>query len=98
MFPLRTLTHNIVLGLTSPQPTGSVASFGGHPDVKSDVAASGVFIALYALFGLVHMSIFQRNKRAGHFFIFNGLAFGFCMSRIVTFTMQIGRKAPIHPR
>lgn len=32
------------------------------------------------------------NKAAGHFFIFNGVCFGFCMSRITTFVMRIGKK------
>lgn len=35
------------------------------------------------------MTIFQKNKRRGHKFIFSVLLFGFCMARIAALTMRI---------
>jgi len=38
---------------------------------------------------VTHMTIFQRNKKRGHKFIFNALLFGFSMARIMTSILRI---------
>ncbi|KAI5842955.1 hypothetical protein DFP73DRAFT_552826 [Morchella snyderi] len=79
----------IAMASKGPPYAPTAAGFGGRPDTKIDVGVSALFIALFGIFGILHMSIFRRNKAAGHFFIFNGVCFGFCMSRITTFVMRI---------
>ena len=56
---------------------------GGVPTISLDVAVLSVFIALFVCLAIGHMTLFQVNRRRGHKFIFNGLFFGFAMSRIV---------------
>ncbi|TGZ84024.1 hypothetical protein EX30DRAFT_361985 [Ascodesmis nigricans] len=65
------------------------AQLGGLVNTKVDVPVSAVFIAIFAMLAATHMTIFQRNKRRGILFIPSGATFGFCMSRIVTFSMRI---------
>ena len=63
--------------------------FGGTLTTHTDVPVSGFFIAVFACLAIIHMTIFQINKRRNRFFVFSGVVFGFCMSRIVTFAMRI---------
>ncbi|PUU79427.1 hypothetical protein B9Z19DRAFT_1125216 [Tuber borchii] len=65
------------------------AGYGGRPNKSVDVPISSVFIAIFVLFAATHMTLFKRNHGRGHFFVFNAVTFGFCMSRIVTFAMRI---------
>lgn len=62
---------------------------GGIPNRKTDVPVCGVLIALFAINAIIHSRIYKNNKAQGRFFIFSMLVFGFCMSRIVTFSIRI---------
>ena len=59
-----------------PPYAPQVWALGGTPEVSVDIPISAVFLALYIGAAVTHMSIFQRNKKRGHFFIFNALLFG----------------------
>ncbi|KAI5857778.1 hypothetical protein BZA05DRAFT_441085 [Tricharina praecox] len=65
------------------------AAFGGKPDDTIDVGVSAMFIVIFACLAATHMYLFKTNKAKGHFFIFSGVTFGFCMARITTFAMRI---------
>ena len=65
------------------------AAFGGLPTVDLDVPITAVFMFLFILGAISHMTIFQVNKRRGHKFILSGMMFGFCMARITTCVMRI---------
>ncbi|MCJ1263654.1 hypothetical protein MMC22_003524 [Lobaria immixta] len=65
------------------------ASLGLTPTVDLDVPITAVFLFLFILGAIAHMTIFQVNKRRGHKFIMSGMMFGFCMARITTCVMRI---------
>lgn len=65
------------------------ASNGGIPTRGLDVPVDAVFIALFAVLAAAHMVTFQRNKRRNHKFLFNGMLFGFGMSRIVANVLRL---------
>lgn len=67
----------------------TTAQIGGIPTVGLDVPVCGVFIGLFVALAAAHMTLFQRNKRRGHKFVFNGLLFGFAMSRILANVMRL---------
>jgi len=46
-------------------------------------------MALYLIAGALHMRRFITNKKNGHFFAMNAMIFGFCNSRIVTFSLRM---------
>lgn len=50
---------------------------------------SAVLLALFFAGAATHMTVFQVNRRRGHFFIFSVLVFGFCMARIMGLVMRI---------
>ncbi|KAF2838891.1 hypothetical protein M501DRAFT_1004730 [Patellaria atrata CBS 101060] len=64
-------------------------ALGGRPKTGVDVPVTAVFLALFIIGAVVHMTIFQKNNRQGHKFIFSVLLFGFCMARITTTTLRI---------
>ncbi|RPB05921.1 hypothetical protein L873DRAFT_1796774 [Choiromyces venosus 120613-1] len=72
------------------------AGYGGRPNKSIDIPVSSVFIAIFAALAVVHMMLFTKNRGRGHFFVFSAVAFGFCMARIVTFSMRIAWAT--HPR
>lgn len=72
----------------APYPP-TTASLGGVPTVGIDVPVTAVFLFLFILGAIGHMTIFQLNKRRGHKFIMSGMMFGFCMARITTCVMRI---------
>lgn len=73
--------------MSSPsQPT---AQIGGIPTIALDIPICAVFIALFVGLAASHMTILQVNRRRGHKFIFNGLCFGFAMSRIAACTLRL---------
>ncbi|KAI9679475.1 MAG: hypothetical protein M1817_005497 [Caeruleum heppii] len=80
-------------GMASPQQSKPYApinaSLGGVPTLKLDVPITAVFLVLFILGAITHMTIFQTNKRRGHKFILSGVMFGFCMARIVSCIMRI---------
>lgn len=65
------------------------AQIGGLPTVGLDVPICAVFIALFVPLAAGHMTILQLNNRRKHKFLFNGLLFGFTMSRILANVMRL---------
>lgn len=65
------------------------ASLGGVPTTHVDVPVTAVFLVLFILGAIGHMTLFRMNLKRGHKFIMSGMMFGFCMARIVTCTMRI---------
>ena len=65
------------------------AALGGLPTVGVDVPICSVFLLLFLLGAISHLTIYMMNKRRGHRFIISGMMFGFCMARIVTQVMRI---------
>ncbi|KAI9732318.1 MAG: hypothetical protein M1834_001525 [Cirrosporium novae-zelandiae] len=65
------------------------ASLGGVPTVGLDVPITAVFLVLFVLGAISHMTILQLNNRKGHKFILSGMLFGFCMARITTCVLRI---------
>lgn len=76
------------LPLSGPYPP-TTASLGGRPTIPIDVPLSAIFLLLYLIGALAHMTILQTNLRRGHKFIISGMLFGFCMSRLVTMILRI---------
>ena len=76
------------MDLKAPYPP-TTASLGGVPTVALDVPVCAVFLCLFILGAISHMTILQINKRRGHKFLMSGMLFGFCMSRIVSNIMRI---------
>ena len=74
--------------LKAPYPPNT-AAVGGRPTVSVDVPITSVFLFLYILAAIGHMTILQINLRRGHKFLMSGLLFGFCMARVVTCIMRI---------
>lgn len=74
--------------LHAPYPP-TTASLGGVPTTKLDVPIISVFLLLFILGAIFHMTILQLNLRRGHKFIMSGMIFGFCMARITTCVMRI---------
>ena len=54
-----------------------------------DVPICAVFLAIYILGAVSHMSIYVVNRKRSHKFIISGMMFGFCMARTVTMIMRI---------
>ena len=65
------------------------AALGGLPTVHTDVPITAVFLVLFIIAAVSHMTILQVNQRRGHKFLMSGMMFGFCMARIVTCVMRI---------
>ena len=66
-----------------------VASLGGLPTIHTDVPITAVFLFLFILGAVGHMTILQINQRRGHKFLMSGVMFGFCMARTTTCVMRI---------
>ena len=62
---------------------------GGVPNTLLDVPITSVFILLFLLGAIGHMTVFQINRRQGHIFIMSGAMFGFCMFRITASVLRI---------
>lgn len=65
------------------------ASLGGLPTKGLDIPICSVFLALFLVAGIAHMTLFQRNMRRGHKFIPSAATFGFCMSRVIANAVRI---------
>ena len=74
---------------SGPPYAPTTAGLGGLATVDLDVPITAVFLFLFLLGGIAHMTIFQLNRRRGHKFLMSGAMFGFCMARIVTCIMRI---------
>lgn len=77
------------LSTSGPPYAPVVAGLGGLPTVAVDVPITAVFLALYILGAVGHMTILQLNQKRSHKFLASGALFGFCMSRIATCVMRI---------
>jgi hypothetical protein len=67
----------------------ATAQIGGVPTVGVDVPICAVFLAIFVALATTHMTILQTNRKRGHKFLFNGLCFGFSMSRIAACVFRI---------
>ena len=65
------------------------AGVGGLPNVSVDVPICAVFLCLFIVGAVAHMTILQTNMRRKHFFRISGMMFGYCMARNVTCIMRI---------
>ena len=72
----------------APYPP-QTAGVGGTPTVHTDVPISAVFMFMFIVGAVTHMTILQLNRRKSHKFLMSGLIFGFCMARITTMIMRI---------
>lgn len=75
--------------IPGPPYPPSNAALGGTPTVSVDVPISAVFLALFLMGAVAHMTIFRRNRARGHKFIPSAAVFGFCMARIVANSLRI---------
>ena len=73
---------------SGPYPP-TTASLGGLPTTTVDAPLCAIFLLLYLIGAISHMTILQTNLRRGHKFIISGMLFGFCMSRLVTMILRI---------
>lgn len=73
----------------SPPYPPRVASLGGHPSVIPDIPVCAVFLVLFLIGAVSHMTILQVNLRRGHKFIMSGMIFGFCMARITATILRM---------
>lgn len=69
---------------SGPPYAPTTASVGGVPSIGVDVPISAVFLFLYILSAIGHMTIFQINRRHGQKFIMSGMMFGYSVARTVT--------------
>ncbi|KAK2606104.1 hypothetical protein QQS21_003499 [Conoideocrella luteorostrata] len=65
------------------------AGLGGTPTNSVDTPISSVILALFIGSAILHMTIFQRNRKRGHKFVLSGLIFGLSMARITANVMRI---------
>ncbi|KXJ86922.1 hypothetical protein Micbo1qcDRAFT_168013 [Microdochium bolleyi] len=66
-----------------------VALLGGVPTPSVDDPISAVFLFLFISLAVVHMTIFQLNRKKSHKFVFSGLLFGLSMARSIAMIMRI---------
>ncbi|KZT52817.1 hypothetical protein CALCODRAFT_75869 [Calocera cornea HHB12733] len=75
----------------APRP----ATLGGIPTTTVDVPICAVFLACYVAMAVTNMTIYRRNLARKRRFKPNLFMFGFCMSRIVTWSTRIAWA--VHP-
>ncbi|KAF2263354.1 hypothetical protein CC78DRAFT_284728 [Lojkania enalia] len=66
-----------------------VWGIGGIPKKSVDLPILSVFLALFIIGAVVHMIIFQINRKRDHKFLFSLAIFVFCMARIATCVLRI---------
>ncbi|WPG98894.1 Hypothetical protein R9X50_00169400 [Acrodontium crateriforme] len=91
---LETIENSFVMPQMEGQQAGppyvpNVAGVGGRPTTLPDIPIIAVFLFIYVCGAASNMTIFQLNRRKGHKFIPSVAMFGFCMSRIATFTLRL---------
>ncbi|ESZ91343.1 hypothetical protein SBOR_8284 [Sclerotinia borealis F-4128] len=74
--------------MSPPYPPEN-ASLGLTPTNNVDTPISAIFMILFLLAAIIHMSILKINFRRGQKFIMSGMAFGFSCSRVITCIMRI---------
>jgi hypothetical protein len=67
----------------------TTASLGGSPTKTLDDPITAVYLFLFLLGAICHMTILQINLRRGKKFVMSGMLFGFCMARITACTMRL---------
>ncbi|EMC96143.1 hypothetical protein BAUCODRAFT_33488 [Baudoinia panamericana UAMH 10762] len=72
-----------------PPYAPTTAGLGGQPTLSLDVPLCAVFLLLYLCFGTVNATIFVRNLRRGHKFLFSWFLVAFCLLRIITCALRI---------
>lgn len=65
------------------------ALVGGQPSVSVDIPISACLLAVFAALAVVHMTIFQINRKREHKFLFSAMLFGLSMARIAALTMRM---------
>ncbi len=56
------------------------AALGGMPTNELDTPITAVFLVLFIIGAVSHMTILQLNRRRSHKFLFSGVLFGFVRS------------------
>lgn len=62
---------------------------GGDPNTTIDLPITLVFLVLFPLGAITHLSIYRANLKRGHKFLFSSTVFEFCMVRTATCIMRI---------
>ncbi|KAK8058201.1 hypothetical protein PG994_008649 [Apiospora phragmitis] len=75
--------------MSGPPYLPNNAQLGGQPTVGVDVPISAVLLAIFLCLAVVHMTIFQKNRRRDHKFVFSAMLFGLSMARTAALTMRI---------
>jgi len=70
-------------------------ALGGKPEILPDIPISAIFLVIYIFAGALHLHRFLINKKNGHSFNMNAMIFGFCNSRIVTFSLRMAWTAHV---
>jgi len=72
------------------------AGLGLSPTTDLDVPITAVFLVLFLLGAICHMTILQVNIRRGQKFMMSGMLFGFCNARIAACIMRIVWSQRLH--
>ncbi|QSZ29698.1 hypothetical protein DSL72_004215 [Monilinia vaccinii-corymbosi] len=73
----------------SPPYPPTHAGIGLTPTNDVDTPITAVFLVLFLLSAITHMTILQINFRRGQKFLMSGMAFGFSFTRVITCIMRI---------
>lgn len=73
-----------------------MAGLGGQPTTSLDDPIIAVFLVLFIIGAVMHMTILQVNLRRGKKFLMSGMLFGFCMARIAANVLRLVWST--HPR
>ncbi|KAK6612852.1 hypothetical protein H4I95_01196 [Botrytis cinerea] len=74
--------------MSPPYPPKS-AIIGLIPTHPIDTPVTTIFMLLFLLSSIIHMSLLQINFRRGQKFLMSGMAFGFSFSRVITCALRI---------
>ncbi|KAK5019198.1 hypothetical protein LTR16_000763 [Cryomyces antarcticus] len=80
---------------SGPYPPAT-QSLGGLPTIGVDVPITSVFLVLFVVGAVGHMTIFQLNIRAKRKFIPSAMLFGLCLIRTISCALRMGWAT--HPR
>ncbi|KAH6676413.1 hypothetical protein B0J14DRAFT_353920 [Halenospora varia] len=83
-----TVATNLSTKLSAPYPP-TTAGLGGTPTTSLDVPIISVFLFLFIVGAITHMTIFKLNMKHGVKFVLSAVLFGFCMARITACTMRL---------
>ncbi|KAL2193318.1 hypothetical protein P885DRAFT_72322 [Corynascus similis CBS 632.67] len=77
---------------------GPPATLGGIPSTIPDIPVSAVLLALFVAGGATHMTLFVRNRRRNHRFIFSFVLFMFTVTRVAALSLRIAwARSPRNP-